>query len=57
MDAVVRIPHERRHTVPVETLDMASGEINLPLDITDVERLLFMLSRRDVEKCCSAISS
>jgi molybdopterin synthase sulfur carrier subunit len=30
----------------VETLGMASDEINLSPDITDVERLLFMLSRR-----------
>jgi molybdopterin synthase sulfur carrier subunit len=30
----------------VETLGMASDEIALPSDITDVERLLFLLSRR-----------
>ena len=30
----------------VETLGMAADEIDLPADITDVERLLFMLSRR-----------
>jgi molybdopterin synthase sulfur carrier subunit len=30
----------------VETLGMASDEISLPTDITDVERLLFLLSRR-----------
>ena len=30
----------------VETLGMACDEISLPPDITDVERLLFMLSRR-----------
>jgi molybdopterin synthase sulfur carrier subunit len=30
----------------VETLGMASDEIALPPDITDVERLLFLLSRR-----------
>jgi molybdopterin synthase sulfur carrier subunit len=30
----------------VETLGMASDEISLPPDITDVERLLFLLSRR-----------
>ncbi|MBI3433216.1 MAG: MoaD/ThiS family protein [Hydrogenophilales bacterium] len=30
----------------VETLGMASEEIALPPDITDVERLLFLLSRR-----------
>jgi molybdopterin synthase sulfur carrier subunit len=30
----------------VETLGMASDEITLPPDVTDVERLLFLLSRR-----------
>ena len=30
----------------VETLGMASDEISLPPDITDVERLLFLLSKR-----------
>jgi molybdopterin synthase sulfur carrier subunit len=30
----------------VETLGMVSDEISLPPDITDVERLLFLLSRR-----------
>ncbi len=30
----------------VDSLGMASDEITLPPDITDVERLLFMLSRR-----------
>jgi len=30
----------------VETLGMASDEINLPPDITDVERRLYLLSRR-----------
>ena len=30
----------------VETLGMAADEISLPPDITDVERLLFLLSRR-----------
>jgi len=30
----------------VETLGMASDEIVLPPDVTDVERLLFVLSRR-----------
>ncbi|WP_296751166.1 MoaD/ThiS family protein [Thiobacillus sp.] len=30
----------------VETLGMASDEIVLPADVTDVERLLFVLSRR-----------
>ena len=30
----------------VDTLGMASDQIELPPDITDVERLLFMLSRR-----------
>ena len=30
----------------VETLGMAADEITLPPDITDVERLLFLLSRR-----------
>lgn len=30
----------------VETLGMASDEISLPVDVTDVERLLFVLARR-----------
>ena len=30
----------------VDTLGMAADEIELPADITDVERLLFLLSRR-----------
>jgi molybdopterin synthase sulfur carrier subunit len=30
----------------VDALGMASDEVELPADITDVERLLFMLSRR-----------
>lgn len=30
----------------VDTLGMASDQIELPPDITDVERLLFLLSRR-----------
>ncbi|WP_018078210.1 MoaD/ThiS family protein [Thiobacillus denitrificans] len=30
----------------VETLGMASDEISLPPDVTDVERLLFVLSKR-----------
>jgi molybdopterin synthase sulfur carrier subunit len=30
----------------VETLGMAADEIVLPPDVTDIERLLFMLSRR-----------
>lgn len=30
----------------VATLGMASDEIALPADVTDVERLLFLLSRR-----------
>ena len=30
----------------VDTLGMASDEIDLPPDVTDVERLLFVLSRR-----------
>jgi molybdopterin synthase sulfur carrier subunit len=30
----------------VDTLGMAADQIELPPDITDVERLLFMLSRR-----------
>jgi molybdopterin synthase sulfur carrier subunit len=30
----------------IDSLGMASDEITLPPDITDVERLLFMLSRR-----------
>lgn len=30
----------------VETLGMASDQIALPPDVTDVERLLFVLSRR-----------
>ena len=30
----------------VETLGMASDEIALPADVTDVERLLFVLSKR-----------
>jgi molybdopterin synthase sulfur carrier subunit len=30
----------------VDTLGMASDEIDLPADVTDVERLLFVLSRR-----------
>ena len=30
----------------VDSLGMAADEITLPPDITDVERLLFMLSRR-----------
>ncbi|MCL5059087.1 MAG: MoaD/ThiS family protein [Candidatus Thermoplasmatota archaeon] len=30
----------------VDTLGMASDEIALPPDVTDVERLLFVLSRR-----------
>jgi len=30
----------------VETLGMASDEIELPADVTDVERLLFVLSKR-----------
>jgi len=30
----------------VETLGMASDEIKLPPDVTDVERLLFVLSKR-----------
>jgi molybdopterin synthase sulfur carrier subunit len=30
----------------VETLGMAADEIELPPDVTDVERLLFVLSRR-----------
>jgi len=30
----------------VESLGMASDEIALPPDVTDVERLLFMLSKR-----------
>ncbi|ODU48692.1 MAG: molybdopterin synthase sulfur carrier subunit [Thiobacillus sp. SCN 63-374] len=30
----------------VETLGMASDEIVLPADVTDVERLLFVLSKR-----------
>jgi len=30
----------------VDTLGMSSDEIELPLDVTDVERLLFVLSQR-----------
>jgi molybdopterin synthase sulfur carrier subunit len=30
----------------VETLGMASDEISLPPDVTDVERLLFLLAKR-----------
>ncbi len=30
----------------VETLGMASDEITLPADVTDVERLLFVLAKR-----------